>query len=806
MSDITARIESEQISIEQKIRNVKAQFAAYQRAGDSDKAAQKEEELRTLGITKNELENEFKEITTKQVVADFGGIVPLLNNEQTFLLDYFIHNYDKLKLKSELKNIDVLKETTATFLNKIALPQEFEKLLEIRPIDKARLVPNVQLFKVFHEFDKELAHEEFKFNNFTNLSDLDIVSDSIFRGDGAGIKSIDVELNGKNQRLNYLVNVKLVLVFQDLNTLWQQKTSYDNSKMRYADLLSAPNKKNGKFYRIRMLLGYNGFEDTTLNSASFIFKRLLLNLNYIKHSLELKENGMCQIVVEYAGDLEKILLDPDCSNILGTTDFEKNLDNINKKTIDALEEASNKEIEKAENGWDYLATKAVFDKYLTEEREKQEDRELAETFPNRLDFLQKQLQNVPVYSTTLTADELLQYKAFLKDPTKSRPDVLYREPTQITNNPILGTILSAVGQVRTYNSLVAGAGIGDVPQLVQFNQETILKTKSVPFVLLGDLFEALLDSICDRIKVAHKRNFKLIFGHTVFYAPGTDNVVEVNLAKIPISLNKLTNFFAEKLFGKGMFVYTFLNFFEDIFKDFFRSMVQEYSQNKKPNSNGKKTFPTTLEVNYLQVYKKGESYSLVTEDNREDGDAIFIYGSISPTYASWNYEQHIMNRIPHFFFAGPDRGLAKTIKFSSTANPKTKVALYKLNEGGLVERNSLDNTQFGGNLTPEIFSVEITTVGFPYFYNGQVIFVDTAALGLENPEIAEQIMAGGYYLIYKTEHSITPTKFETKIVANLLLDNRSKEAVKNSTAQIITEDKLSDELKKIEETRSNPSK
>ena len=219
--------------------------------------AKLEQDLALHKIGEKQIKEQINKFASELLDSE---VEPFLSNEQSFLLDYITYNFDTFQnntyVNSELVTRLPEDVTNENFLSKCTSPDGFEHLMNIRPIDQARLVPSIELFKVFYDGETPIGEVQFVFKNYTNLTNIDVITkDRLFRGDGAGIKSCTIDLEGKNQSNYTIVNVKLTLLFQDLATAFEEKDSQFGSKISYADLFSVPTKSGNEYFGIKLLVG-----------------------------------------------------------------------------------------------------------------------------------------------------------------------------------------------------------------------------------------------------------------------------------------------------------------------------------------------------------------------------------------------------------------------------------------------------------------------------------------------------------------------------------------------------------------------
>lgn len=767
---------------------------------------------------KEEEQKQFSE----SVEDTFGGTLPYLEDEQVFILDYFLYNYKKFEVESvPTPQVETVpdKENLQGFLNRLSIPDDFEKLVDIRPSDYARLTPSYEIFKVLYDGGNISDEIPFIFSNLSDLSGLYDQS-ATFRGHGAGIKSATVTLDGKNNVLSHMVSLKLTLMFQDINTIWAVAANGAS----YVDLFSYPNKDNEQYYRIKMLLGYNGYADTSLGDISLRYSKLMMLLDYKTHTIEVNENGTCKVVIDYVGALEFVFTDPAVANIVFETPEERRVNRENNDKIKEITDRAakieaaditrlkNTSINKLRENADFAISLLPDEAIIKSEEEKirQRTAELKKDVDEEINQIKKQFlasrmerlleifrKKLTIFQVGLTTEDIAGYRQWLGSGTirMATSSALQKPFYRITNTgnieaglsggPI-GAINEAVkddNAVREAKSAVentfgikpdasnqVSVGERTVEALTaQFNQDSF-QHRIISFVLLKDLLSAILEAINPLIAEKYGRNFKILFGNVVFQPANSDNAVSMNIGDIPVSLTKLNYFLVDKLIGKGITVYTFQQFFEDLFNDFFVRATENAMKMRSVDSNEKR-MKNSFNLDYLQIYEKGGKYTVLQDGTGGAvNEVLFIYGNSVGSVETFDFAKNIENGIPHMFFGGVDRGIVKKIKFADNTNAKSKAAIWEQNRG---DNSGDDLSKYGGTLTPLVYNADATLIGYPYIINGNTIFIDTAALGLDQGK-AVNLLLGGYYLVTKVVHDLTIDKFETKISAILVADYRLK--------------------------------
>ena len=132
----------------------------------------------------------------------------------------------------------------------------------------------------------------------------------------------------------------------------------------------------------------------------------------------------------------------------------------------------------------------------------------------------------------------------------------------------------------------------------------------------------------------------------------------------------------------------------------------------------------------------------------------------------------------HFFVGGPDRGILKKIDFTQAGNSLFSTALMRNGqEGG-------DDTH-NGIIKPSRFSCDLTLVGNPFFFIGQMIYINTSLISGGYFE-KNGILNGGYYVVVGVENVFTNSKWETKIRAVLNIPDHALPAPNERIAAALT--------------------
>lgn len=746
---------------------------------------------------------------------ELGDVEPFLSSEQAFLLDYTAFNFSTIlsnnnfKLRTNWINQLDSEITNEKFISEVCGPDGFDELVNIRPIQYARLIPSIELYKIFYSGESVIGQEQFVFNNYTNLSDIEkATADRTFRGDGAGIKDLSIDLVATNQANYATITAKLTLMFQDIQTIFNEKESFGGSKISYADLLTSPIRKDGDVFGIRMILGYNNTE-SVFEKLDTKYNRFQIALTFKSHSIELQEDSSCKVVVEYVGWIEMVLNDPSVCNLFKPSSYSEQLLDRYDSDIDTRSQKLEKDkkdmassLEKmkvnSKEEFELVASSknnVFLESVYKEQRNKLEslidkDSEIKtqeETLKQKIDAKQVitknlRLQNlkdifssnlIPIFKLSLSQSMIIAYKSALSSLTADDKGLssffsLYSKVSvPIVTNP--STISD--DQFDFSKKLTSGDILEDFQ-----------KNKTLKFVLFKDLLEQIFSFLSDDIKKVYRTDVEILLGSIVFRPPGNTNTVRINLGYIPISLSLLNNFIVDKFVGRSQTVYTFYQFIKDIIEEFLVKTIQTAETLNPHYDNSSNAF----KLAYLPITKnvlknKYSNCSVLSPENTKQ--SFFIYAtSQTVDQANSSYEENIKNKIPHFFFAGMDRGITKSVKLSEITDGKFKSAIWEQFKS---DQEHADTTKWGGYISPAIYTADLELMGYPYIMNGAIIYVDTSLIGLMSDR-ARQLLLGGYYSVNKVSHNFSSGQFSTKLSATFV----SKDATKKSPLKIITEKEL----------------
>ena len=262
--------------------------------------------------------------------------------------------------------------------------------------------------------------------------------------------------------------------------------------------------------------------------------------------------------------------------------------------------------------------------------------------------------------------------------------------------------------------------------------------------------------------------------------PCTNDLVPINLADIPISVNLFTQWFLNNIIRRQVDTYLLRKFIDDILGTLLPAALGEGCV------EGAGRNLLRVQSNVLTVrsddaneppFKKGDavdashiSQKMQAIDwtgpiaEKKTYDYLFLYAvGFSPNHLGGVKEEDRKNGIYHFRL-GEDRGLIKSISFDKADAPY-------LGEMKVTGKNNIANDLGGGG----IYNAKAELVGNSLFVPGQYIYIDPTSLGIGHPSadgtggmdqsISYRLRLGGYYFIHKVESTLERGNFTTSFEA-----------------------------------------
>jgi hypothetical protein len=399
-----------------------------------------------------------------------------------------------------------------------------------------------------------------------------------------------------------------------------------------------------------------------------------------------------------------------------------------------------------------------------------------------------------------------------------------------SSNLIRKVAITDTNQLRNFKKTGAFSAIPTISTSLDQGFTNKLAQQPKGFFFLGDLLYILMDCMYDRsnklIDGAENITFLLTdfeysqyLGNDETSDDQNSNIVKINLASIPISVDFFKEWFTDEIIASEKYNYPLMNFLLVLCNKLLGDILTEVCFNKKYDKtlffrqstmhSSKRTRQRMERItNGTSAESRRESaIALNQEIGLENNTALAPYGilrtramdihnllpfHIEPedlddvsninTYVAiycdmksethggrGNYKEDLDNGIYHFHI-GEDRGLLKKIKFNKTNIAGLRESrMYRYQ--GIADFAQLSN----------VYNVSLDLFGNFLFFPGMQIFIDPFGLGgpdfgrpseplMSNGDIAEinyaRLMGvGGYHLIKNVKISIGVSGFTTKVDA-----------------------------------------
>ena len=191
--------------------------------------------------------------------------------------------------------------------------KSINEFLTITPAQLSSLVPKIEIYKVF--YDKQNEGEDFLFTFPTHTHIENLTSNKFYRGDGAGIKDLEVTLEGKTPATRNHVDVRLNLYFQDIKYFFAPQKHGAGRNISFAHLITYPGIPGKEredldtdHFRIKMVAGWQIPKDTKLISPelqrAIKDTQLVMMLDLIDHEINFSNDGSVNLGIHYRGAIE----------------------------------------------------------------------------------------------------------------------------------------------------------------------------------------------------------------------------------------------------------------------------------------------------------------------------------------------------------------------------------------------------------------------------------------------------------------------------------------------------------------------
>ena len=305
-----------------------------------------------------------------------------------------------------------------------------------------------------------------------------------------------------------------------------------------------------------------------------------------------------------------------------------------------------------------------------------------------------------------------------------------------------------------------------------------------------------------KLKASHEqfKKLRIVLGPMEIYPYNTSKTAEpaisCTLGDIPISLNYFLDFMAQKLLAKQITQYPLSKFIKDVISDTIRNFLNS-DDCFKTNSSQKTSLNSTTILGYntkqgtaakddisaliLQEMAKGKEGAavkncLLASKVKTDLPMIKISGPRNQPRP----ELSIDKMINYYVFSAGRRYPDAAYTGNKTSDSSRGVFHYLLGEDkGIVKNIRLDKTSAPGlkevrfeqegyeGLTQlrEVYNANIETFLNPQTFPGTYIYVEPKGFDPTATEDLTRFGIGGYYMIIKSTHTISPGNAETQLNA-----------------------------------------
>jgi hypothetical protein len=714
---------------------------------------------------------------------------------------------DRTKIK--YKNIHKLATTDpATIMNRLRLTKGCTEFLGIRHFQLSQLTPTIRLYKQYYEGPKKTPREvEFEFSSYVDpVKDLQSMLDSsLQRGVGIGIENFTFDFQGiqpATTKKDIVAN--LTIHAQNFNELFKFRQGVDQNGSpleggyRIIDLVLLEPKYrfindeqtdqkirefNPQFYEIKVRAGWastggGGLMSDDLTSA-IKDNQVEMFLVVTGHEFDFRDDGSVKLKLEFRARVESLLLDKRSDVLFDAATLAKRDERRNKLNEIALAKSQ-----------------------LGSQKVKCEDDTI------------KQLRKI--YEETVEIEREDSYLSILRQ--------LLLE----------GCVYTAVLKIPDEEDKQYAMLDGDPPPEMEFTvenysceDETLLTkpnilepgVRRVNFFYLGDLYalgvnnvlEKVEDSSTDLRKINYG-NIKFVLGPAPFEDPNIEhegNVLSLNIADIPISVDLFTDFMREKVIKGRRNTYPLLVFMRDAMRDLvFEALGPECGSGDQRISllldsaqisadstagGGDPIAEKIGELIELDLDEYGKNLPVPTVDSaglfgrknkKLQASTKFVFDSFNKksldrsyeyfiVYAfgkeprrlafesggdfASRYERDLSNGIFHTT-TGLDRGLVKKIQFQRTDQPYLAELRYE--QSDFKPELQLSN----------VYNTTIEMYGNNLFFPGCQVYVNPRGLGSEllgDPGVkgskANIMGLGGYHVVKKVRHAIGPSGYTTTL-------------------------------------------
>ena len=699
----------------------------------------------------------------------------------------------------------------ATLINKFRSIRGARNFLEIRHWELSQLTPTIRIYKQYYETGTiEPREVEFKFNSFVDpIEDLqNMLNSRLQRGVGIGIKQFSWDLQGvQPETAKKDIRAKLVIHAQNFNELFSSRSAVDQHGItldggyRIIDLVIQQaryryiteedgdlgkqkyRKENPNFHEIKVVVGWaatggGGIISPDLSNA-LKDTQLTMLLNIVDHDLNFSDDGSVDLTIEYRARVESVMLDIR-SDVLAD-------EATRRERKQRQQFVRSIETEQAELGKE---KKACNDEELRKFRE--------------------------AYKAGVMAERQRAYENNLKVMTEDGKITIARINNQDIEDSTTesGTPAETGGKLtfETVQSICEEDGGSEI-----FSNENALMgegVRNIPYFFLGDLISVAFNNVMSRQEFEGDSirygKIKLVLGNIEFTDPdpNSSEIISVNIADIPISVELYNHFMHDKVVSKGLGSYPLLIFIRDVMKSLVIESLNKhcYGDTVRPSiildtaqisadslAGGADPIAVALNEQSGTESKVADGQQTTKKDIRLDIDSFipendkFLFNSFNRKPMAEKYSYFVVyayNKTPGALEFDPDNS-----RYDARYDRDLSRGIYHLTTGldrGLVKKMSFSKTTIPGlrearleasDFDPElqltnVYNVDVQLYGNNLFFPGAQVYINPRGLGadlLGDPSVkgsnANIMGLGGYFVVGKVSCTIDRNGFSTNIDA-----------------------------------------
>ena len=662
----------------------------------------------------------------------------------------------------------------STFASKITHNKDFDIYKNFLDLQTHKLTTLVPEFKFYKVEDKKYTPFYFpqSAEEMTRASILDVGSTR-----AVAVQDFSIEYTGKDTATaEKMLNFNLTLytdniknIFSDspigyaklaeLFTIYKDRThlkakSSSDKKVPESSVRKARSAEIAAY--VGYSLPYNAKEFMTGEEIRTIENsKLHLRLTYIRHTINVQQNGSATISIQYAGRMFSILSEKSYDvlaskvELVRLAEYRKELKQKLKKTNSAQNRDAIEEL-----------------KTVIQERNQQRMREIVE------DLEEKGL----LYDYEIDSESRQVFLDFEKKYIKSRQQNKELKPDALINENLLKSLPRAKSRKRE---------ISDPENLlVPIPDPSSVPPTKVGFFYLGDLISAVTESTRKGLEQAkesipdHKpaakesiqkdleslESMRILLGSALI-SVASGEYKSVNLADMPISLQYFQNYFFQNITQNYTNNYSLAKFLQDCATKLIPGSLKGHGLDEAKflhGTVGVKSMEVTgpkLKSNKPDIDIRdlpGTLSRIPTKLRADEFDYFIMYGT-HPDDAKLSRRgsrrQDLKNGIYHFYL-GRDRGVLKEANFTMMDIKYRKEALM------ISSANLYDQLKMP-------YNVSLQMIGNTAFLPGSLFFIDPSTIGMGNPRdkssAAFQIGLGGYYQAKSVKISFSGGRLDTSV-------------------------------------------